>query len=87
MEELPDHEFSWDRIGIDHTDPSKVANAIETLRTGRVLTDRDIQEDYFNRSVEDWQEQVLADDEFRQELTDFDAPEPEESSVDDNSED
>ena len=70
--ELPQHEWGWDNIGLDHTDPSKVANAIETLHNGRHMTDRDIQETFYNRDVDDWREEVLEDDEFRQQLTPLD---------------
>jgi len=70
--ELPQHEWGWDNIGLDHTDPSKVAAAIETLHNGRHMTDRDIQETFYNRDVDDWREEVLEDDEFRQQLTPLD---------------
>lgn len=64
----PLHRWRWDRIGIDHTDPSKVAAALETLHTKRFLTDADIQELYFNRSKEAWQEEITDDDKFRSKL-------------------
>lgn len=63
--EPPDHIWRWDRVGLDHTDPAKVATALETLHNKRFLTDRDIQETYYNRDIEDWQEEIEKDDEFR----------------------
>lgn len=63
--EPPDHAWRWDRIGFDHTDPQKVASALETLSNKKFLTDRDIQEMYYNRDVEDWRKEVESDDEWR----------------------
>lgn len=67
----PEHRWRWDRIGLDHTDPSKVATFLEILHEKmNVLTDRDIQETYYNRDVEDWREEVRDDLAFRKELLD-----------------
>lgn len=63
--EPPEHIWRWDRVGLDHTDPGKVATAIKTLHDKRFITDRDVQETYYNRDVEDWQEEIEKDDEFR----------------------
>lgn len=65
---LPKHEWNWPKIGLDHTDPSKVATAIQILHAMRVMTDGDIQKTYFNRDLNSWQQQVLADDKFRQKI-------------------
>lgn len=85
--EPPEHTWRWDRIGLDHTDPQKVANALATLHDKKFLTDRDIQEIYYNRDVEAWREEVLEDDEFRQQLTPKEPvspkEEPEEEEADD----
>lgn len=62
----PRHRWRWDSIGVDHTDPSKVANAIKTLHDKKFATDRDIQERYFDRSLEDWQNEITQQEEFRQ---------------------
>lgn len=66
--EPPDHRWRWDKIGLDHTDPQKVANAIIALRTNNLLTDEDIQEEYYNRDVEDWQDNIARDNEFRNKI-------------------
>lgn len=66
--ELPQHRWRWDRIGIDHTDPARVAEALKTLHDKRILTDADIQEEYFNRDLGTWQEEVKRDDTFREGL-------------------
>jgi hypothetical protein len=71
-----EHSWRWDQIGRDHTDPGKVASALETMSTGRFMTDSDIQEKYFNRSKEEWQEEVLEDDKFRSKLTPLDKGQP-----------
>jgi hypothetical protein len=65
----PEHTWRWDRIGQDHTDPSRVATALQIMHDKKFMTDRDVQEMYFNRSVEDWQDEALEDDDFRQQLT------------------
>ena len=67
------HEWNWDKIGLDHTDPDKVAKALETLHSNKFLTDRDIQEKYHNRNVDDWREEVMADAKFRETLPDVKA--------------
>lgn len=66
--EIPDHTWRWDQIGKDHSDPQKVAAAITTLRQDYDMTDRDIQERYFNRDVEQWRAEVQEDHEFRMSL-------------------
>jgi capsid protein len=66
--EVPLHTFTWDRIGLDHTDPQKVATALQILKDAKIMTDRDIQEGYYNRNVDDWREEVMEDDKFRESL-------------------
>jgi capsid protein len=65
---VPRHRDRWDRIGLDHTDPAKVAQALKIAHEAGHITDRDIQEGYYNRSVEDWQEDVTEQNEFRDEI-------------------
>lgn len=65
---IPEHSWRWDKIGLDHTDPSKVASGIQILHELKLMTDRDYQERYMNRSLEDWQEEVKQDDQFRMSL-------------------
>lgn len=69
--EAPDHVWRWDPIGLEHTDPAKVAKSLIDLRDAHILTDRDIQETRYNRDVEDWREEVLADAEFRKTLSEL----------------
>jgi len=66
-EEMPEHCFRWPKVGLGHTDPLKVARALIEQRKDGILTDRDIQETYFNRDVDDWREEVVEDTEFRNE--------------------
>lgn len=65
---VPDHVWRWDPIGVEHTDPEKVANSIKVMFDSGFITDRDIQESRFNRSIEDWQEDMEAQLEFRRKL-------------------
>lgn len=65
---LPDYSWGWDQVGIEHTDPSKIAQAISTLHQGGFITDRDIQEGRFNRDVDQWREEIRKDIEFRNEV-------------------
>lgn len=60
-----ERKWRWDKIGIDHTDPSKVAQALTMLRQDKVITDRQIQEEYFNTDYEDWQKTVKEEEDFR----------------------
>lgn len=68
----PKHRWRWDKIGLDHTDPKKVADALVAMRQAKFATDRDIQEGYFNRSVDDWQAEVEEEEKFRKSIE----PEP-----------
>jgi hypothetical protein len=72
-EEPPEHVWRWDRVGVDHTDPSKVAAALETMHTGLFMTDRDIQETHFNRDLETWQKEIEEQMKFRNKVQ---PPEP-----------
>jgi len=67
-DQLPKHRWRWDRIGIDHTDPARVAEAMKVLHDKRFLTDADIQEQYYNRDVEVWRDEIEEDDKFRDSL-------------------
>lgn len=64
----PQHRWRWDQIGIDHTDPQKVAEALKVMHDKRFITDHDIQEGRFNRSYDDWKAEVESEEEFRSEL-------------------
>jgi hypothetical protein len=75
--DVPEHKWRWDRIGLDHTDPARIAEALKTLHDKRFLTDRDIQEEYYNRDIETWKSEVEEDDKFREGILDFNQkPEP-----------
>lgn len=64
----PKHRWRWDQVGIEHTDPQKVAEALKIMHDKRFLTDADIQEGRFNRSVETWRMEIEQDEEFRGKL-------------------
>lgn len=66
--DAPNHSWRWDQVTPDHTDPLKVANALTTLHRNGHVTDRDIQEGRFNRSVDDWQEDLEEQEDFRRKL-------------------
>lgn len=67
----PTRTYRWSPVGLDHTDPNKVANALSTLHEKGFLTDRDIQEGRFNRSYEDWKEEIVAQHKFRKTLDEY----------------
>jgi hypothetical protein len=50
------------------------------------LTDRDIQESYYNRDLDEWQEEVLEQEEFRKKLTPISSPEEAGEEVDESEE-
>ena len=75
-DKLPKHRWGWTKIGIDHTDPSKVAEALKVMHEQRFMTDEDIQTTYFNRDRKTWQESIKEDDQFRKTLEPV-LPEPE----------
>jgi hypothetical protein len=64
----PSFRPQWDTIGADHTDPTKVANSIDTLYQSGHILDQDIQERYFNRSEEEWREQLEEQKKYRKKL-------------------
>jgi hypothetical protein len=49
----------------DHTDPSKVQSALKIAHDKRFISDRDIQERYYNRDVDDWRAEIEDDDAWR----------------------
>lgn len=61
----PENKWRWDNIGILHTDPSKVADYLTVMRNSGFMTDKDIQEIWFNRDIEDWRQEIAEDEEFR----------------------
>lgn len=67
MIQPPLHRWRWDKVGVEHTDPLKVSKALEVLRDNGFSTDRDIQEEYYNRDVDDWREEIEEDQSWRQE--------------------
>lgn len=67
-EDPPEHRWRWDPIGIEHTDPAKVAQALAIAWDKGFITDRDIQETRYNRDVEDWREDMRDQMAFRQEM-------------------
>ncbi len=50
---------------MDHTDPTKISGALSELHDKQFLTDRDIQEGWFNRDYEAWQAEVQEQVDFR----------------------
>jgi capsid protein len=64
----PEHKWGWDTVGLDHTDPMKVAGALEILHNKGFITDRDIQETRYNRDIETWRDEIRKQKEFRDEV-------------------
>jgi len=54
--QMPAHYWRWDRVGLDHTDPVKVAKARQIEMETGVMLDRDYQEIINGRNYEDWLE-------------------------------
>jgi hypothetical protein len=65
--EPPDHMYRWDEIA-EHTDPVKVATALDILHRGGHLSDIDIQEGRFNRRVEDHYNNLQQQQDWREQL-------------------
>ncbi|MCA9223952.1 MAG: hypothetical protein KDA71_26760, partial [Planctomycetales bacterium] len=65
---LPDHVYRWDMTAREHSDPKKVADKIDTLSEDAHMLERDIQEQYFNRSYRDWLAAATQEAEDRAEL-------------------
>jgi len=63
----PEHTYRWDEIS-EHTDPVKVAHAMNLLHIGGHLSDTDIQEGRFNRPVEEHYENLERQQNRRKEL-------------------
>ena len=68
LRDLPDHEFGWDKVTVEHTDPTKVANAIAKHREIGSYTDRYIQEELLGADYEEWQDAQREQAEFLKEL-------------------
>lgn len=54
-DEPPEHMFRWDEVP-EHTDPYKVAQAVDLMFQAGHITEKDVQEGRFNRSVEEHHE-------------------------------
>lgn len=65
---LPQFEFQWDSVTIKHTDPTKEMNALKIAKDSFLMSDRDIQELYFNKDVEEFRRDILEDAEFELEV-------------------
>jgi len=63
----PEHTYRWDEIS-EHTDPVKVAHAMNILHMAGHLSDVDIQEGKYNRPVEVHYENLKAQQEMRKSL-------------------
>jgi hypothetical protein len=66
-ESPPDHTYRWDEVP-EHTDPVKVAQAIDILHKGGHVSDIDIQEKRFNRRAEDHYNNLEKQNEARDRL-------------------
>ena len=66
--EIPDYKIGWDKVTIEHTDPTKVAKAITTMKEPGIYTDRHIQEELIGSDYEDLQDQMLEEAKFRRKL-------------------
>lgn len=64
---IPDHYWRWPPVGITHTDPQKVANALTKLREFGFMTDSQIQETIYGRDPDEWRKEFLADSKWREE--------------------
>lgn len=82
----PDHVWRWDQVVSDHTDPSKVQQALKIAHDKRFISDRDIQERYYNRDVDDWRAEIEDDDVWRASLL-ASGMEPSPPSADDTNSD
>lgn len=71
IKELPEHSWRWDKIGLDHTDPVKVAQAHKIAHDKGFITDRDYQEQIMNRDVEDWQKEIEENLRFRKKIGNY----------------
>lgn len=73
----PQSTWRWDEVP-EHTDPLKVAQAIDVLFKGGHISDTDVQEGRFNRSVEDHYDNLKEQQKQRQliGISGTDSPDP-----------
>ena len=62
---LPDCSFQWDKVTIEHTDPTKVMNSLETAKRAGLMSDRDIQELAFNKDIDEYRDDIEEDLRFQ----------------------
>lgn len=67
LTEMPKHYWRWDRVGLEHTDPVKVAKARQIEQASGNLTDRQVQEQFYNRDYEEWQAEIEPERNWRAE--------------------
>ncbi len=64
----PMHKWRWDEVALLHTDPTKVANYLAIMHDKGFFTDKDVQEKWLNRPVEEWADEIMQQQEVREEI-------------------
>ena len=61
---IPEYDVIWDKVCIEHTDPTKIMNSMKIAKEAGLMSDRDIQELGFNKDLEEYREDLLEDKRF-----------------------
>lgn len=65
---VPEYSLQWDKVTLEHTDPTKIINALAKAKEMKLMPDRDIQEVGFNKDFDEYRADVLDDAEFWKQL-------------------
>jgi hypothetical protein len=65
---FPSRSWRWDKVGLDHTDPQKVMEALKIAHDKGFITDKQVQETHFNLDVEDWRSELEKDKKWRDKI-------------------
>ena len=71
MRETPEFDVIWDKVTIEHTDPTKIMNAMKIAKESGLMCDRDIQELGFNKDLEEFREDCMEDARFQLKLAEI----------------
>ena len=64
MRNVPDYDVIWDKVTVEHTDPTKIMSAMKIAKESGLMSDRDIQEFGFNKDLDEYHEDRLEDKRF-----------------------
>lgn len=73
---MPDHIFGWDDVTVEHTDPQKIAGALERYLASGVYTFKHVVEEKIGQDYEEWKDLKRQEAAFIKELRELSGEDP-----------